>query len=100
LGGDSRFFHGIFSSAAFFIRHISSPPRMGKMKTALPLRSRGLVHASLTVIQNPREPALDLRDAHAIAVGVTSLSTYGGWVRRPRRAELRWEPDNRPSQER
>ena len=49
---------------------------------------RGLVHACRFVIQTRREPAVDLRDAHA--AGVTSLSVYGGWVRRSRRAVLRW----------
>jgi hypothetical protein len=59
---------------------------------------RGLVHACRIVIQNRREPARDLRDARA--AGVTSLPVYGGWVRRSRRAMLRWHPDKRESQER
>jgi hypothetical protein len=50
---------------------------------------RGLAHASRIAIESRREPALDLRDAHAIA-GITSLSAYGGWVRRSRRAVLGW----------
>ena len=37
------------------------------------------------------------RDAHA--AGVTSLSVYGGWVRRSRRAVLRWHPDHRHYEE-
>jgi hypothetical protein len=49
---------------------------------------RGLVHACRFVIQSRREPAVDLRDAHA--AGETSLSVYGGWVSRSRRALLRW----------
>ena len=63
---------------------------MGETKTAIPLRRRGLVHASRIAIQNRRKPALDLRDAHVIAAGETSLSVYGGRVRRSRRAVLRW----------
>ena len=89
--GDRRFFTAVFlarlSSRATDLaptRHA----RMGETKTATPLRRRGLVHAYRIVIQNRREPALNLRDAHA--AGVTSLSVYGGWVRRSRRAVLRW----------
>jgi hypothetical protein len=88
--GDWRFF-----TAAFFSRHWHA--RMGETKTATPLRRRGLVHTCRIVIQNRREPARDLRDAHA--AGVTSLSVYGGWVRRSRRAVLRWHPDHRHYEE-
>jgi hypothetical protein len=85
-----------FFTAVFFARLSSRATdpsqtrhaRMGETKTATPLRRRGLVHASRIVIQNRREPALDLRDAHA--ADVTSLSVYGGWERRSRRAVLRW----------
>lgn len=68
---------------------------MGETTTAAPLLRRGLVHASRTVNQNGRDPALDLRDAHA--ADVTSLSVYGGRERRSRRAGCRWQPDNRES---
>jgi hypothetical protein len=67
--------------------------RMGET-TAAPLR-RSLIHACWIVIQNRREPALDLREAPAIAVGVTSLPVYSGWVRRSRRAVRRVQPDRR-----
>src|ERR1700682_5173117 len=79
--GDRRFFTAVFlarlscrATDPSQTRHA----RMGETKTVTPLRRRGLVHASRIVIQNRREPARDLRDAHA--AGVTS--PFPDWVRR------------------
>ena len=96
-GGDCLFFTAVFFGAAFFSRHRSEPNpacphgRDDDGRTTIP--RRGLVHACRIVIQNRREPALDLRDAHA--AGVTSLPVYGGWERRSRRAVRRRHPDHR-----
>ncbi len=67
---------------------------MDETTTAAPIR-RSLIHACRVVNQNRREPTLDLRDAPAIAAGVTSLPVYGGWVRRSRSAVRRIHPDRR-----
>ena len=77
-----------FSPLAPQIQAKPGMPAWGETKTATPLRRRGLVHASLIVIQNRRGPARDLCYAHA--AGVTSLSVYGGRERRSRRAGPRW----------
>jgi hypothetical protein len=89
--GRQAFFHRSFlARLSLRATHASQTrhARMGETATAAPIRRRGLVHACHIVIQNRREPTLDLRDAHA--ADVTSLSVYGGWVRRSRRAVLRW----------
>jgi hypothetical protein len=89
--GRQAFFHrGFLARLSLRTTHASQTrhARMGETATAAPLRRRGLVYACHIVIQNRREPTLDLRDAHA--ADVTSLSVYGGWVRRSRRAVLRW----------
>jgi hypothetical protein len=74
---DSCFFRSLFG-AAFLSRHTPSQTRNARLGETTTSR-RGLVHAYRFVIQIRREPALDLRDAHAASV--TSLSVYGGWVR-------------------
>jgi hypothetical protein len=81
-----------FLSPQFFRRGFRLAPQIrtkpdGRMGGRTTPR-RSLIHACRTVNQNRRQPALDLRDAHA--ADVTSLSVYGGWVRRSRRAVLRW----------
>ncbi len=63
---------------------------MGETTTAAPLR-RSLIHACPIVIQNQREPALDLRDAHANAAGV--IPRFLG-LARSREAAVR-HPDHR-----
>ena len=70
--------------------------RMGETTAAAPLRRRGLVHACQIVIHNWRKPALDLRDAHAIAAGVIPRVLS---LARSRDAAV-WHPDKREYQER
>ena len=69
--------------------------RMGETTAAAPLRRRGLVHACLIVIHNWRKPALDLRDAHAIAAGVIPRVLS---LARSRDAAV-WHPNKREYQE-
>jgi len=100
--GGRRFFTEVFLARLSYRASDLTPTRharVGETKTATPLRRRSLAHACRIVLQNRREPALDLRDAHVIAAGVTSLSVYGGWERRSRRAVRRWQPDHRHYEE-
>jgi len=69
--------------------------RMGETTAAAPLRCRGSVHACLIVIHSWRKPALDLRDAHAIAADVISRLLS---LARSRDAAV-WHPDHREYQE-
>jgi hypothetical protein len=98
--GDSLF------SPQFFLARLTSRAtdqspirhaRMGETTATAPLR-RSLIPACRIVIQNRHEPALDPRDASAIAASVTSLPVYGWWVRRSRRAARRIHPDRRHNQ--
>jgi hypothetical protein len=101
LRGDSLFHRSFLARLSSRAPDHSPAPhaRIGETPAA-PIRRRSLIHACWIVIQNRREPALNLRDAPAIAAGVTSLPVYGGWVRRSRRAMRRVQPDRRESKHR
>jgi hypothetical protein len=97
----SRGATGVFS-LRFFLRGFLLAPQI-RAKPGMPawarrrrpaLRRRGLVHACRIVIQNRREPARDLRDAHAAGV----RSPFPDWVRRSQLVH-RWHPDHRHYEE-
>jgi hypothetical protein len=95
-GGRQPFFTAVFFGAVFSRNRSKPNPACphGQGNDPAPLR-RSLIQACRTATQNPREPALGLRDALAIAADVTSLPVYGGWVRRSRRAMRRIHPYRR-----